>query len=84
MEMQNRVFRALSLADSGVEFENRTARCPVCGWKMQVVSSGPKAALRVRSHRCRNPECLLAALGVTVKSVEGERRPRLDRAKKSE
>lgn len=65
---------AMAMASDGVAFADRCARCPVCGAKMQTLSSGPRpqdTAPRVRSHKCRNTQCLLAVLGLAVKSVEG-------------
>lgn len=74
MQTNELVIRAVAMANGGVMYSEKCARCPLCGVKMQTTSSGPRAedaAPRVRSHRCRNPECLLAALGQVVKSVEG-------------
>lgn len=62
---------AVSLAEAGVTFEKKAARCPLCGRKMKTVSSGKKEAARVRRHRCGNPACLMAVMDQTVKSVEG-------------
>lgn len=71
--MHSLICHTVAMGNEGVVFTDGCARCPVCGAKMQILTSGSRPAEgkpRVRSHRCRNPECLLAALGQVVKSVE--------------
>lgn len=65
------VTAARHLAATGVPWEDGTARCPLCGQRLHTISSGQQQARpRVRYHRCRNAACLMALLGLSIKSVE--------------
>ncbi|NDY41264.1 transcriptional regulator [Dissulfurirhabdus thermomarina] len=59
-------------AESGVDYSPRTgARCPWCGGRARIYRTLPwDGAARVRYHLCRSTACPLAALRVTIKSVE--------------
>ena len=66
------IARALKAASDGVEFRaGRGAYCPVCGAKLKAYNTQPwREGVRVRYHHCAAPDCILARLGKTVKSVE--------------
>lgn len=63
---------ARHLAATGVPWRHGAALCPLCGKRLHTISSGQRDACpRVRYHKCRNAACLMAALGLSIKSVEG-------------
>jgi len=60
-------------AEQGVDYSSRFgAVCPECGrTKMRVYHTWPwRKGVRVRDHRCDNPECLVCVLGLTIKSTQ--------------
>lgn len=64
---------ALKASDEqGVDYSPRTgATCPACGHKAPSYKTMPwDGNARVRYHRCENPDCLLAAIKQTIKSVQ--------------
>ncbi|WP_285906793.1 transcriptional regulator [Pseudodesulfovibrio pelocollis] len=65
---------AVATAREGVTYSLKDgAVCPLCGARCPVVSSPRgEGALKVRYHRCNNAECVMGALGVSVKSVQRE------------
>lgn len=65
------VTAARHLAATGVPWDGGAALCPLCGKRLHTISSGQRDARpRVRYHRCRNAACLMALLGLSIKSVE--------------
>jgi len=76
--MTNRQMLALvadakAKTEAGVDYSPRLgAVCPVCGRaKMRVYHTWPwRKSVRVRDHKCDNPECFASILGLTVKSTQ--------------
>lgn len=68
------VSKAVEKAEQSVDYSPRDgAVCPECGKrKMPIVTSRPwDGDCKIRYHRCDNkPDCLLAVMGTTVKSVQ--------------
>jgi len=65
----------VEMARTGVIYDSKTgAACPCCGaprlkaYKVMPLDGG----LRVRYHKCSNPECLLCAIGEGIKSLQEE------------
>ena len=69
------VSKAREKAAAGVDYSSRTgALCPFCGKKAKIYRTTPwDGTTRTRYHRCRNTKCLIASLGITIKSVEEDR-----------
>ena len=69
------VSKAREKAAAGVDYSSRTgALCPYCGKKAKIYNTRPwEGITRVRYHRCRNTACLIASLGITIKSIEEDR-----------
>lgn len=62
-------------AEDGVAYSRRLgAVCPMCGEsRTYTIRSLPWTdGVKIRYHRCKNPNCLLCALQTTIKSVEEE------------
>lgn len=67
------VKRARQRADQSVDYSPRYgAVCPECGTtNLKVITSRPwEDNIKVRFHKCRNPECLLCWMGTSIKSVQ--------------
>jgi hypothetical protein len=63
---------AVAKAREGVVYSpKKGALCPVCGRRCPVVSS-PKwdGDIKVRYHRCKNEQCVMCSMNVTVKSIQ--------------
>ncbi len=62
-------------AESGVDYSPRTgARCPWCGARARIYRTMPwDGPIRVRYHRCEASGCAIAALGVTIKSIQEDK-----------
>lgn len=63
----------VEMARTGVIYDSKDgAACPCCGasrlkaYKVMPLDGG----LRVRYHKCANPECLLCAIGEGIKSLQ--------------
>ncbi len=69
------VAKAREKAAAGVSYSSRTgALCPFCGKKAKIYRTTPwEGSLRVRYHRCQGTVCLIASLGITIKSIEEDR-----------
>ncbi len=69
------VAMAREKAAAGVSYSSRTgALCPFCGKKAKIYRTERwEGSLRVRYHRCQSTACLIASLGITVKSIEEDR-----------
>lgn len=65
----------IACAEAGVDYRPRTgALCPACGHAAKIIATRPwEGQARVRYHKCRQPGCLLAGAGTTIKSVEVEK-----------
>ncbi len=65
----------ITKAEAGIDYRPRTgALCPACGKPAKIVATRPwEGTARIRYHRCRQPACVLASTGTTIKSVEVER-----------
>ena len=72
MSLALTVQAAKGLVRHGADYvKGKGARCPACGVRMPVVSSGQKSeGARARYHKCRNERCALAVLCLLIKSVE--------------
>lgn len=59
-------------AERGVDFSPRSgAECPHCGGQAKIYKTLPwDENTRIRYHRCRNDRCPLAAMAITIKSIE--------------
>lgn len=59
-------------AESGVDFSPRVgAVCPHCKKTAKIYKTQPwDDSTRIRYHRCRNAACPIAAMGLTIKSIE--------------
>jgi len=71
--MNRTVELAVAKAKDGVEYSVKSgATCPLCGKKKLRVQSSPKwmGDIKIRYHKCRNPDCLLGKLGTLIKSVQ--------------
>ena len=66
---------ARQVAANGVDFSPRTgATCPWCGRETKITKTMPwDETIRIRYHRCRNKRCVLAVMGVSIKSIEVDR-----------
>lgn len=67
------VATALATAQKGVDYSAKEgAVCPTCGAAhLRVVCTKPwDGDVRLRFHRCGNPDCLLSALKVPIKSLQ--------------
>jgi hypothetical protein len=66
------VVELLDAARSGVTYTAKLkASCPACGQQLHTVSTKPwSGCVRIRYHKCINPDCLLSMLGQSVKSIE--------------
>ena len=64
----------LLAAAAGVEYRaGRGAYCPCCAAKLKAYNTQPwRDGLRIRYQRCTAPDCVLAQLGKSIKSVEEE------------
>ena len=66
------ILAALAKAEDGTVFQTgKGAPCPVCGMRSKVVGT-PKweGRLKIRYHRCANPDCLLCVLNKNFKSIQ--------------
>ena len=63
-------------AEGGVDFSPRSgAACPHCGEPAKIYKTLPwDDETRIRYHRCRNRSCPIAAMQLTIKSIEVDRR----------
>lgn len=69
------VARVVTNARSGVEYRAKVgAVCPCCGReRIKAYKTMPwSGSIRIRYHKCDNPDCVLCALGETVKSLQEE------------
>lgn len=58
-------------AEEGVTYGGRGAICPACDERAHVITTRRWSdGMRVRYHKCKNPDCLLYGLDVTIKSVQ--------------
>lgn len=67
-----KIAKAKEAAAAGVDFSPRTgASCPWCGEKTKVVTTKPwEDGLRIRYHRCEHAGCVLAVMGLSIKSIQ--------------
>ncbi|MCG8532001.1 MAG: ogr/Delta-like zinc finger family protein [Desulfovibrionales bacterium] len=57
--------------EEGVPYGESGAICPVCGERAYVCTTRKwEHGTRIRYHKCRNRNCVLWCLEVTIKSVE--------------
>ena len=63
---------ARQIAANGVDFSPRTgAPCPWCSRKTKITKTMPwDENIRIRYHRCQSRKCVLAAMGISIKSIE--------------
>lgn len=71
----SRIAAATNEAAAGVDYSSRFgAVCPWCGKRTMVQTTKPwEDNMRIRYHRCENDRCGLAAMGVSIKSLEVDR-----------
>ncbi len=64
--------RSCQQAAFGVDYSSRHgAPCPWCGKKTRVYRTNPwQGYIRIRYHRCTSGSCPLAAMKVSIKSVQ--------------
>jgi hypothetical protein len=63
----------VEMARTGVIYDRRDgAVCPGCGaTRLRAYKVMPEdGGLRVRYHKCSNPECILCAIGEGIKSLQ--------------
>ncbi len=62
-------------AEGGVDYSSRHgALCPACGKKARIYSTKKwEGSVRIRYHRCETAGCYLAAMGVSIKSIEEDK-----------
>lgn len=61
----------IAVAKAGVEYGTQGAPCPCCGKRARVhTTKKAEAGIRIRYHKCKNPDCLLQQIGVDIKSVQ--------------
>lgn len=63
----------ITTARAGVTYSARHgAVCPCCGAERLPVSRTMpwSGSVRIRYHRCQNPNCLLCAIGEGIKSLQ--------------
>ncbi|KJR97201.1 MAG: hypothetical protein VR65_24955 [Desulfobulbaceae bacterium BRH_c16a] len=67
-----RIAQVKEQAAAGVDYSPRLgARCPWCGKRARIYATQPWIELtRIRYHRCENGNCVLAATGISIKSIE--------------
>jgi len=70
------VVQAKRKAENGVDYSPRHgARCPWCARKTATYCTRPwEGPARIRFHRCTNAACVLASMGVSIKSLEEDLR----------
>lgn len=69
------IAQARAKCEYGVEYKPRQgAICPVCqAVRMSIFSSRRwKDGIKVRYHKCNNPDCVACAIGLSIKSIELE------------
>lgn len=66
------IAKAKQAAESGVDYSpQHGARCPWCGSRSKIIKTLPwEANIRLRYHRCRKSGCVVASMGITIKSIE--------------
>lgn len=59
-------------AAAGVDYSPRLGGlCPWCGTKAKIYKTNPwEDNMRIRYHRCTQKGCVLAAMEITIKSLE--------------
>jgi len=64
-----------SQAEAGVDYRPRTgALCPCCGKPAKITHTRPwDGETRIRYHRCLTPDCVLAGIRQSIKSVQVDR-----------
>lgn len=65
----------VEMARTGVIYERRRgAACPCCGAdRLRTYKTMPwEDGVRIRYHRCANPDCVLGAMGEGIKSLQEE------------
>ncbi len=62
----------LNAAKAGVDYTARDkAACPACGQPLSTTKTLPwDGCFRTRYHKCINPDCVLALLDQSVKSIQ--------------
>lgn len=68
--------RAVDRARGGVTYAPKDgAVCPGCGaTRLRAYKTMPwSGSVRIRYHKCGNPECVLCAIGEGIKSLQEER-----------
>lgn len=62
----------LNAAKAGVDYTARDkAACPACGHLLSTIVTRPwDGCFRTRYHKCINPDCVLALLDQSVKSIQ--------------
>ncbi|NCD26889.1 MAG: transcriptional regulator [Deltaproteobacteria bacterium] len=62
----------LNAAKTGVDYTARDkAACPACGHQLSTMATRPwDGGFRTRYHKCINPDCVLAMLDQSVKSIQ--------------
>ncbi|KAF1073881.1 ogr/Delta-like zinc finger family protein [Halodesulfovibrio sp. MK-HDV] len=61
----------IAQAKSGVDYGTHGAICPCCGKRARVhTTKKSEGGIRIRYHKCKNPDCLLQQIGVDIKSVQ--------------
>lgn len=71
--MSSAIEIAVVKARDGVDYSVKSgATCPMCGKKKIKVMSSPRwmGEMKVRYHKCQNPDCLLGKMGTLIKSVQ--------------
>ncbi|BCL59953.1 hypothetical protein DGMP_06460 [Desulfomarina profundi] len=68
----SKIALAKNRAANGVDYSPRLGGlCPWCGEKSRIYKTTPwEGNTRIRYHRCKNPGCVLAAMKITIKSIE--------------
>lgn len=67
-----KIVKAKDDAAAGVDYSPRLgAICPWCGCRAKIYKTLPwEDRVRIRYHRCIDDRCVVAALGLTIKSIE--------------
>ncbi len=68
----SKIALAKKKAEDGVDYTSRFgAKCPWCETKTKVLTTRPWADdMRIRYHKCTKSGCLIANMGLSIKSIE--------------
>lgn len=74
-----KIEKARQTAMQGVDYSPRSgASCPWCGSRTRITNTQKwDGDFRIRYHRCEKKGCVLATMGVSIKSIEADIKERV-------